>query len=61
MLIVEHKLSELMRIVDRIIVLDLGRIVTIGTPDEVVKDPAVIAAYLGGGSRQVEQGAPARA
>jgi len=47
MLIVEHKLSELMSIVDRVIVISLGRIIAIGTPAEIVKNEAVIEVYLG--------------
>jgi branched-chain amino acid transport system ATP-binding protein len=47
MLIVEHKLSELMRIVDRVIVIDFGKVIAIGTPDEIVQDKRVIEAYIG--------------
>ena len=47
MIIVEHKLQQLMKIVDRIIVLNFGTILAEGTPDEVVKNPQVIEAYLG--------------
>jgi branched-chain amino acid transport system ATP-binding protein len=47
MLIIEHKLSELMKIVDRVIVLNYGEIITQGTPQEIVKNPAVIEAYTG--------------
>jgi branched-chain amino acid transport system ATP-binding protein len=49
MIIVEHKLQQLMKIVDRIIVLNFGTIIAAGKPQEVVNDPQVIKAYLGEG------------
>ena len=47
MLIEEHKLADLMKIVDRIIVVNLGHIISIGIPEEVVKNRDVIEAYIG--------------
>jgi branched-chain amino acid transport system ATP-binding protein len=49
MIIVEHKLLELMRIVDRVIVLDFGELIADGPPDEVVKNERVIEACIGKG------------
>lgn len=50
MLIVEHKLSELMKIVDRVIVLNFGRIIAIGSPQEIVGNSTVVDAYIGKGA-----------
>jgi branched-chain amino acid transport system ATP-binding protein len=47
MLIVEHKLSELMKIVDRVIVLNYGELIVEGTPQEIVHNPKVIEIYIG--------------
>lgn len=46
-LLVEHKLDLVMTVSDRVIVMDGGRIIAEGRPDEVRTNPAVVEAYLG--------------
>lgn len=44
---VEHKVRALATVSDRILVMNFGRLLRLGTPDEVLSDPEVVQIYLG--------------
>lgn len=53
MIMVEHDMRLVMDLADRVMVIDFGRKIALGTPEEVRSEPEVIAAYLGGATTEI--------
>jgi branched-chain amino acid transport system ATP-binding protein len=58
MVIVEHIMEVIMTLTGHVLVFNQGRVIASGTPDSVVRNPAVIEAYLGRGHRRPTDLAP---
>jgi branched-chain amino acid transport system ATP-binding protein len=57
--VIEHRMDLMMSVCDTIFVLDFGKLIAAGSPEQVQADPAVTAAYLGAELREAGGGAAA--
>ena len=54
LVIVEHHMDLMMSVCDSLVVLDFGKVISRGSPQEIQADPAVTAAYLGANGSEDE-------
>ena len=61
MVVIEHDMPLITGLSDRLLALELGRVIAEGTPEQVISDPLVVASYLGGDPATVSRSGPTRA
>ena len=49
---IEHDMNVVMNVSDRIYVFDFGKLIASGKKEEIINNPRVIEAYLGGGANK---------
>ncbi len=55
LVVIEHDIPLVSAIADRLVALDMGRVVTTGPPDEVLAHPQVVESYLGTSSAAISR------
>ncbi|MDX3457101.1 ABC transporter ATP-binding protein [Streptomyces sp. ME02-8801-2C] len=55
MLLVDHDMALILDVCDTVVVLDFGKVIASGPPDQVREDPQVVAAYLGGAATTAQR------
>jgi ABC-type branched-subunit amino acid transport system ATPase component len=58
MVVIEHDMPVLRAVADRMVAMDQGRVIADGPTEDVLRDPAVVAAYLGTTEATIERSAP---
>jgi len=60
LVVIEHDMSLITSVSDRLVALDQGEVLTVGPPAEVLEHPDVVLSYLGGDSAVIGRSAPSQ-